>query len=269
MKVSSKEQQILAHQKLKLAQIGAELQRIREEQDISWQKIKQITLISERHLKAIEAGDINSLPEPVYIQSFIRKYANVLGVENIAEEFPLTNVSLKTSWLKPSELRPFHLYLIYIVLISASVGALSNLFSPASNYFITESETQLSDAARLKPLTKPKAITTPKAQPQSKLKSPQIKPVNVGIVMKGESWMRVEVDGEVKFEGILTEGVNKVWGAEKNIVVRAGNAAAILLEFNQYPPQALGQAGEVVQKTYNSTYKPKALTSLSKTTQNC
>jgi cytoskeleton protein RodZ len=264
MKVSSKEQQILGYQKLKLAEIGSELKRIRDEQNISLQKIKQVTLISERHLKAIEDGDISSLPEPVYIQSFIRKYANVVGIENIAEQFPLTNTALKTSWLKSSELRPLHLYLIYIVLISASVGALSNLFSPTSNYVISESETQLSDAARLKPLTKPKPIAVPKAQPQStNIKPAQIKPVNVGIVMKGESWMRVEVDGEVKFEGILTEGVNKVWVADKNIVVRAGNAAAILLEFNQYPPRALGQAGEVVQKTYNSSYKP--LTTLSET----
>jgi len=75
MKVSSKEQQVLGHQKLKLAEIGAELKRIREEQNVSLQKIKQITLISERHLKAIENGDISSLPEPVYVQSFIRKYA--------------------------------------------------------------------------------------------------------------------------------------------------------------------------------------------------
>ncbi len=281
MKVSSK-----VHQVQKLAEIGSQLKRTREEQNISLQKIKQITLISERHLKAIEEGNINSLPEPIYIQGFIRKYANILGVADIAEQFPLTNAASKTSWFKSSELRPLHLYIIYIVVISAAVGALSNQLSPAINYSVSEKETQLSDAARLQSnLTQPDLTNDldkgrslePKNSVKNKevnknltsrfnqfnqlnkitLKPTNVNLVSVGIVMKGESWMRVEVDGAVKFEGILTEGTNKAWTAEKNIVVRAGNAAAVLLEFNQFPPQTLGQAGEVVQKTFNSTYKPK------------
>jgi cytoskeletal protein RodZ len=273
MAVRSKDHQALDHQALRLAEIGSQLKRLREEQDVSLYKINQITLISQRHLRAIEEGNINSLPEPVYIKSFIRKYADVLGVENIADQFPLTNTAPKTKWLKSSEFRPLHLYLIYIVVISASVGALANLFNPATNNYaalnnsISESETQLSDAAKLKPNPSNKSgkkpsVTKAQNQPLSQPKPTQIKPVNIGIKMKGESWMRVEVDGQVKFEGILTEGTNRVWAADKNIVVRAGNAAAVLLEFNQYPPQSLGQAGEVVQKTFNPTYKPQALTTM-------
>jgi cytoskeletal protein RodZ len=258
--MKAKSQNHQDYQVQKLVEIGSQLKQIREEKDISLEKIKQITLISERHLRAIEEGNINHLPEPVYIQGFIRKYAHVLGAENIAEQFPLTSVVTKSSWLKSSELRPLHLYLIYLVLISGSIAALSKVFSstdPVRNP-ISESETQLSNAARLKPSPAPKQpvlSTTPLNQP----KPNQVKPVNVAIIMKGDSWMRVEVDGEVKFEGILTEGNSKVWAANKNIIVRAGNAAAVLLEFNQYPPQALGLAGEVVQKTFdpNSKLSPR------------
>lgn len=261
MKVSSKDFQISDHQALRLLEIGSQLKLIREQKGISLQKIRQITLISERHLRAIEEGNINSLPEPVYIQGFIRKYAKALGVNNIAEQFPLTKILPKTSWLKSSELRPFHLYLIYILLIATSVGTLSNIFNPAANYSsISDSETQLSDAARLKPNTKGNTskLVNRKEQTVNKPNSlkPQVKTVNLGIMMKGESWMRIEVDGIVKFEGILSEGTNKVWGGNKNIILRAGNAGAILLEFNQYPPMLLGQVGEVVQKTFNSSYKP-------------
>lgn len=251
----------------KLAQIGSQLKQIREEKAISLEKIKQITLISERHLKAIEEGNINHLPEPVYIQGFIRKYAHILGVENIAEQFPLTSIVTKSSWLKSSELRPLHLYLIYLVLISGAIAALSRVFSSVDSVrsTVSESETQLSNAARLQPTPKPAAERIPKGiapknpvlsiSPLNQPKPNQVKPVNVSITMKGDSWMRVEVDGEVKFEGILTEGNSKEWAADKNIIVRAGNAAAVLLEFNQYPPQALGLAGEVVQKTFDPNSK--------------
>lgn len=285
MKVSSKD-----HQVQKLAEIGSQLKYLREEQNISLGKIKQITLISERHLRAIEEGNIDALPEPIYIQGFIRKYANVLGVADIAEQFPLTNFAPKTTWFKSSELRPLHLYFIYIAIISAAVGTLSNQLSPAIDYSVSDRETQLSDAAKIESKSNKSNLTPDRIEsgrsPKSSLKPiaktnaknnsepknligidldrlPKIAlkplvPVSVGIVMKGESWMRVEVDGAVKFEGILTEGTNKAWTAEKNIVVRAGNAAAVLLEFNQFPPQTLGEAGEVVQKTFNANYKPKA-----------
>ncbi|AFY74556.1 hypothetical protein Syn7502_02593 [Synechococcus sp. PCC 7502] len=267
MKVSSKEQQAL-----KLAEIGSQLKRIREQKKISLQKINQITLISQRHLQAIEEGNISRLPEPVYIQGFIRKYGNVLGVSQIAEQFPLVNSVPKSSWFKSSELRPLHLYLIYIVVISASIGALSNVLNPNANYnTISDSEVQLSNAAKLNSNPPSGSIFNqliPKSnstliQPllnKSQPLLPQQKPVNVGVAMKGESWMRVEVDGEVKFEGILSEGSSKTWTANKNITLRAGNAAAVLLVFNNYPPQALGQAGEVVQKTFDSNFKPTNIT---------
>ncbi len=273
MKVSSKDHQTRDYQALRLKEIGLQLKTIREEKDISLGKVKEYTMISECYLKAIEEGNINSLPEPIYIQSFIRKYGNVIGIEAIAEQFPLNNITPKSSWVRSSELRPFHLYLIYIVIISASVGALSNLYSPASNYSVSDSETQLSDAARLKPKPIPKTSkVNPLSKSQVKLQNKlpvkaQDKPVNVGIMMKGESWMRVEVDGEVKFEGILSEGTNKIWTANKNIVLRAGNSAAILLAFNEYPPQPLGQAGEVVEKTFDPAYKPQALIKVIKTNE--
>ncbi len=277
MKVLSKDRHTLDHQTQRLTEIGLQLKLRREEQHISLREIQRVTLISERHLRAIESGNISSLPEPVYIQSFIRKYALALGIEDFAEEFPLSKPPSSKSWFKSPlrspfkslELRPLHLYLIYIAVISASVGALSNGFNQVY-YPISESETKLSPSARLQPRqakSLPQNSSLDKSSQnkssqnkigqnklaQNKLaQAQQNKPVTVGIMMKGESWMRVEVDGEVKFEGVLTEGSNKTWAANSNIVLRAGNAAAVLLEFNQNPPQALGRAGEVVQKTYTS-----------------
>ncbi len=265
----------------KLAQIGAQLKQIREEKSISLQAIKDLTLISERQLRAIEDGNLDLLPEPIYIQGFIRKYGSAMGIDGLAEQFPLSTTPIKKTFANSAaaELRPLHLYVIYIVLIGGAVSLLSNFLNPAVNYKIDDRETKLSKSARLEAPKKPivPAANQKPIQKKGNSKNPVIdlnslvklgdrqfkfagnKPVNIGIQMKGESWLRVEVDGKTKFEGILTEGTQQIWSGEKNVVIRVGNAAAVLLAFNQFPTQPLGKEGEVTQQVFDSNYKPKTV----------
>jgi hypothetical protein len=80
----------LAAQQASLQAIGAYLQKTRQEQSLSLQEIHQKTFIQRYVLKAIETGDLSTLPEPFYVRAFIRKYAIALGLEGaeIAARFP-------------------------------------------------------------------------------------------------------------------------------------------------------------------------------------
>lgn len=237
------------YQALKLAEIGHELKQKRESMFISLHQIHGKTKILVRHLQAIESGNLSALPEPIYIQGLIRKYGNEIGMGAIADQFPLTNQPTPKSWFTASELRPLHLYLIYITLVAGTINLLSQQLSSTQPSTITEQETLLSAAARLETIpSRTRQNATKNSRPRP-LPSP-VKAVNINVVMKGESWMRVEVDGAVKFEGILSEGTSKVWQGNQNIVLRAGNAGAVQIQFNQRSPQLLGQSGQVVQKTF-------------------
>lgn len=64
----------------RLAEIGQELKVAREGRNRSLADIATETHLKINHLQAIEDGDEARLPEPVYVKSFIRKYATAVGL---------------------------------------------------------------------------------------------------------------------------------------------------------------------------------------------
>ncbi len=288
---------INSNQSSKLAEIGAKLKQTRELKLMSLHQVTAKTLIPERHLRAIEEGNLDSLPEPIYVQGFIRKYSNAVGLDSLAEDFPVSPEPTLPNWSSSpaAELKPLHLYALYILVIAGAVGALASFLNPLSNNNrVTERQANISPSAQVTPTTGqskqnpiPKETLGPNtAKPRSvNPKSPQSsdswsdfshlvsagkssttnpnfgfsgnKPFNVGIAMTNQSWLRVTVDDKIDFEGILSEGTRKSWSANQSIIVRAGNAAAVSVTFNQSPTKTLGAEGEVVQEVFDSKYQAK------------
>lgn len=75
----------------KLVQIADYLRAEREKQGISLEEIAIKTFIPQRLLQALDEGHIERLPEPVFVQGFIRRYADSLGLDGteIAKTFPV------------------------------------------------------------------------------------------------------------------------------------------------------------------------------------
>lgn len=75
----------------RLREIGVYLSSVRQDQGLSLEEIASHTYIPLRILRAIETGDDHVLPEPVFVQGFIRRYADILGLDGtaIAQEFPI------------------------------------------------------------------------------------------------------------------------------------------------------------------------------------
>jgi cytoskeleton protein RodZ len=60
--------------------IGATLREARLRQDLEISECARATRIRERYLVAIEDGRFESLPDPAYVNGFVRAYATHLGV---------------------------------------------------------------------------------------------------------------------------------------------------------------------------------------------
>lgn len=119
----------------KLAEIGAQLRQFREQHSITLERVSVVTMIRSRLLQAIEEGAIDELPEAVYTQGLIKRYAEAMGLDseqfaNIGPTEPILRPT-KTSWrdLPGVQLRPAHLYVLYLFLIVASVNGLSQVMS--------------------------------------------------------------------------------------------------------------------------------------------
>ena len=72
-----------------LQEIGRTLQKARQDQDVLLEEVYARTFIQVRLLKALEVGDVKVLPEPIFVQGFIKRYANLLGLDgaSMAEAF--------------------------------------------------------------------------------------------------------------------------------------------------------------------------------------
>ncbi|MEB3291831.1 MAG: helix-turn-helix domain-containing protein, partial [Synechococcales bacterium] len=67
----------------KLTELGVRLCEGRKLLGMSLDEVASKTHIQQRLLRAIETGNLDDLPEPVYIQSFIRQYANAIGLNGV------------------------------------------------------------------------------------------------------------------------------------------------------------------------------------------
>ena len=81
-------------QKQQLSHLGAYLQEKRQEQEKSLEDISLQTYIRVQLLKAVETGDTTDLPQPIFVQGFIRRYADALGLDgtNFAKQFPVHSI---------------------------------------------------------------------------------------------------------------------------------------------------------------------------------
>ncbi len=245
----------------KLKELGSRLRQFRTEQSIPLEEVAARTRIQARLLNAIEEGNLDQLPEPVYIKGFIKRFAEALGLNGVefASAFPTGGSNLqfiRPSWrhLPAAQLRPIHLYLLYVILVISSVSGLSLLVGRSAIQVI-EVEDYSQEAARLpEPIPSQQANSQQKSEPAKLAEVTQHsqdgKPVQVGVTFKAQSWIRVIADGKTEFEGVLPEGTERTWMANETLIVRAGNAGGVLVEFNDESAKQMGAPGEVQELTF-------------------
>ena len=241
-------------QQEKLITIGSYLHQTRLEKNISLEAISQKTSIPHRLLKAIESGEIEELPELFYTKALISKFAKAIDAQEIdlkdlneiQPDLSSPAKTSKTRWHLPIfQLRTSHLYLLYILTILVSVKGITTLVERP----IIINKIQV---AKQVPLESPVTINSPSPTQSTTLVSRSATPTSavVNITLKERCWLKVIVDGNVEFEGILLKGTNRTWTGKEQVTVRAGNAGGVLITFNDEQKKLLGKPGQVEEVTY-------------------
>jgi cytoskeletal protein RodZ len=262
-------------QKQILTEIGDYLRQHRERADLTLEDVAEKTRIQRRLLFAIEQGNLQQLPEPVYVKALLGRYANGLGLDGgaIADAFPTEPDirAIKPSWKDSpaAQLRPIHLYAAYVLLIIAAVSGLSYLLNRSASWTpeaaiapnesplvvpdqpsesasapSTDSPTTATDSSTTTTAT---TETTPDPVPEVEVSEDQVR---VEITLTDRSWLRVNVDGETAFQGVLPEGSQRSWTAENTLTLRAGNAGAVMLSYNNGQAELMGEPGSVEERTF-------------------
>ncbi|BAZ46390.1 hypothetical protein NIES4102_34210 [Chondrocystis sp. NIES-4102] len=242
-----------------LAEIGLKLQQIRTAKNISLETIAANTKITKRLLSAIETGNIQELPEPFYIKALVNKFAQAIGAEDVEfvilsnleteESHPQVNSLNKRPYLFNFQLRSLHLYWLYIILIILSVTGITMLIErPIIINQIPEQEPVLDPSVATS--TSSPVASQPKSAPQFVSSANNSESVTVGINLQERCWLKVMVDGQVAFEGTLSQGTQRQWTGKKEVTIRAGNAGGVVISFNNEQQKVLGAPGQVEEITY-------------------
>ncbi len=242
-------------QQEQLYSLGNMLKQARLQRGLSLEAIEKRTLIRQMLLSALEEGKVSELPEPIYIRALLRRYGNALGLdgETLASQFftqPVVNPP-RSSWKDSpaAQLRPLHLYGAYVLLIMGAVSALSGFLQRSAPDMTAQpildpvaiEQLMPKQTAQVPPATKPVEAVKPKVQE---------KPVEVNLVLTGQSWVRVVTDGSTEFEDILEQGEKRSWAADQSITVRVGNAGGVMYSYNQSKAEPMGEMGMPEERTF-------------------
>ncbi|WP_139240465.1 RodZ domain-containing protein [Geitlerinema sp. PCC 9228] len=252
---------------VKLRELGALLRETRQEKGMSVEEVSAKVKIRACILRAIEEGNLDKLPEAIYVRGLLYRYAEFLGEDSseISQQFPVDEFNwlfAKHFWLQlpMPQLRPIHLYLFYILLVGFSVQGLSSFVTRSasdSNPMRTSSQVQEpswpprdAPTSRDRPTQPQPATAQSSTRPTSQSAASSEPPIRVGLIFKEKSWIRIEVDGQTEFEGTLPEGTQRTWEAQQEVVIRAGNAGGVLVALNGEDAKPMGQPWAVEEVTF-------------------
>lgn len=148
--------------------IGQTLREARLTRSISVRQLNATTLVPIYQIQAIEAGEVEKLPEDIYLKGFIRQLGNALGLDGVAlaASLPQPETSVIPSWYRQPptatmlQLKPVHLYLGYTALMAGAIGGMS--WMSGHNVRTVSVEPQDTAAQRLMASETDRAIETQK-----------------------------------------------------------------------------------------------------------
>lgn len=246
-----------------LIEIGGILRQLREQQSLTLAVMAERTLIRPALLAALEAADLEQLPEPIYIRGLIKRYGDQLDGDGelLASQF-LTHPSQgrdRPAWQKSAaaQLRPLHLYGLYVLLLLLSISGLSYWFKRNSPQTTTLPNLEQTLDEQVEPSARPiedEAIAgdNTAGEGTAALSPSDAQPIQVRTILRSQSWIRVTVDGETEFEGVLQQGETKLWVASEVLTLRVGNAGGVWVAYNNQQAEAMGEPGSVAEITYRS-----------------
>jgi cytoskeleton protein RodZ len=123
-----------------LLQLGQKIKQTREAKGLTLEQLHRQTYVPLHHIKALELGQLEKLPEDVFIRGFVRQLGNALGMNGVALAAvlpsPESGQQAVPNWRQKATLKaglqlsPVHLYVGYAALMAGAVGGLTWITQP-------------------------------------------------------------------------------------------------------------------------------------------
>lgn len=226
-----------------MGSFGENLRRERELRGVTLAEIANATKINPRYLRALEEEQFEILPGGIFGRGFVRSVCRYMKLDEnhwVGEFARTTNQPLETlARLAPPRVsspgsgpRAKWSFILLLVLFGAAA------------YMVHDLRIQRA-AEAAPPRTQPapaEAGVLPVADTQTvQAKSSEL---NLQIDVLDQAWLRVNVDGDTAFEGVMKAGDTRAFRARRQIELVTGNASAVVLTLNSETLAPLGNPGE-------------------------
>jgi cytoskeleton protein RodZ len=256
---------------------GGRLRDARERRGLSLRQIAGSTKIPVASLDALERNEMSRLPGGLFSRAFVRSYAIEVGLdaeatlqEFIAEFQPETVAAGHSTAERAADVETSEgdrrmsttflgLLVICVPLAGAAVyfGAAASRTAPAATSAVATDPTPPPPAPSIE---SPRPESPAPAQPTETpaVSEPPAAPAadgsfTVGLSVKRPCWVSATVDGHIAIERLLEPGDLRKIEVRREMVLTAGDAAAVTLTLNGAEAKSLGKNGEVVTRRLNLT----------------
>lgn len=233
--------------------VGEHLRRAREAKGLSLAGIAERTKIHLRVLEALEEDRAHEHLSPVYVHSFLKAYATLLGEDfpALSRQYGLTATRSATPSVvrapvprTPPPLPLFHQPVWMKRLTAAQwmglgVALLAVLFFAGTRVLPAPTVVRA-------PTPPTQRASAPAAKPAKSLVRKH-EPLQLIMHVRERVWVQVKADGEIVFQQVLGQGAQERWSATKDFELWLGNAGAVRLELNGHDLGSPGKPGEVVR----------------------
>ncbi len=267
---------------------GSKLRDARERRGISLRQIANATKISVVALEALERNDVSRLPGGIFSRAFVRSYALEVGLEpeqtiqEFIAQFPKDSVTAghtQAERIEDNEAlesdRRIAMTFLRLIAVSIPIAGIVLYFGTRSGPAPEDAPSAPPPVTAAAPGHAPDAaVSSPPAGADTTLalvaQTPEAAPpafdassdvLTVGLTARRECWVSATADGKKTIERLLQPGEQASMEIRRELVITAGDAAAITLTLNGTEARPLGGDGEVVTARLNpNNFKEYLLT---------
>lgn len=260
-----------------MSDLGLKLKQTREELGISLDEISKKTNIKVNLLKLIEQGDFCALPSFVHARGFIKKYAEVLGmdladidellnVECPREKFPEFHKHTQKDDEKVFSDRSIKIILLIIILFLALFVVYIYLSRNVRNNteteqtdglehkseFVEDNKTGQVNATDLSTSDSPvKTIVEPmeiiKKTAEKDVVNAPLPDKKVAFSFSDVCWVHISVDNVSEYDFIANKGLVKYIAVKENFSIDIGNAKSVTINYKDQKFDNFGKYREPVK----------------------
>ena len=251
--------------------LGDKLKAAREAKSLDVDQVQKQTKINSRVIIALEEGRCDELLTPTYVKSFLKKYAQFLGMDQkevlkeysaiYKEENHTESVTALWETQSSADITNF-IYGIIVIFIALAIvvsflffgkKAISSIkFRQQEKHIaVTLPKEKKAKASRFSQAAKQKAAVSIKSPAQKKTSSAIKKgPINLTLKIKEPVLVKVKKDGVALFSRVFSEGLSEPITADDKIELYVVKGEAVELILNG---KSLGSPGKGLIKDLEIT----------------